>query len=127
MMEYLYTASITFDHVPLRIILNILRFHDSIKCAVQPAIVRLPDNSKLSIKQRKIEEKNKEDLYMRIWATQDASFRQAEQEKNVNKAHNIWCWVTEISYGNSKETNTNYPKTDQEEDMCCPQLPGKLQ
>ena len=53
MMEYLYTASITFDHVPLRIILNIMRFHDSIKCAVHPAIIRLPDNSKLSIKQRK--------------------------------------------------------------------------
>ena len=26
-MQYLYTASITFDHVPLRIILSIIKFH----------------------------------------------------------------------------------------------------
>ena len=65
-VQYMYTESKSFDHVPLRLTLNYFKFQDLVRVATQPATINLPDKSGLSMKQRKSEQIKEAKLFRKM-------------------------------------------------------------
>ena len=129
-IEYDYASGRTFDHVPINMYINMKRFEDTISVAIQPAPIQVASLSGLKQVERNRCLRRREEKYDEVWKKHSQPFREAIEERDIEKAHAIWCLAAETYLwelqGNGKSLPMSKPRRGKVLPRCVQKVAGKV-
>ena len=93
--EYLHSTATQFDHVPLMCSFLTHLFRQMIKAPIKPQPISFPDTKGWTQQQRARYEQKGNDYFTDLWTFHEEEFKQAITNRDLQKAHEIWCRAAE--------------------------------
>lgn len=97
--EHRYGAARGFDHIPLQLGLDYAKFDDDINVAIQPAKLPQCDLEQRTCERRRKIEETRSKGFEQAWLRYKDDFDKAIVEKQLDRAHTLWCNAAESFLG----------------------------